>query len=220
MYYVYLLRDGGVPFYVGKGTKDRMYHHAWQARKKARNLPVHNKIRKMWREGRDIEYEIVSRTEDDSEAFAIERRLIAEIGRRDRGVGSLMNLTDGGEGVSGYEWTSEHRANLSKAIRKAIAEGRFTPGGEGFTRDAAYKKKMSLALRRHHREHPWSDDERREWSVQMRKRLVGGKRVLSDDARRRMSEAAQRGNANRKPSTYRKISQGVRESWQRRHNAS
>lgn len=95
-FYVYVLvRPNGKPFYVGKGTRNRMYKHDTEARKgcECRKCRV---IRKIWRNGGEIVRYTVIATDDEQEAFAAERETIAFFGRE-----NLCNLTDGGEGTSG-----------------------------------------------------------------------------------------------------------------------
>ena len=46
-YYVYIFKHKDMPFYVGKGTSNRMYRHRQDAIKKKINSPLHNKIRKI-----------------------------------------------------------------------------------------------------------------------------------------------------------------------------
>lgn len=92
-FYVYaLVDDTGSPFYIGKGTRDRMLHHRGEA-KRGHNCHKCNKIRKMWQEGRDYHAIKVFHTDDEKLALDKECELIAEIGSF-----RLCNLTGGGEG--------------------------------------------------------------------------------------------------------------------------
>ena len=95
-YYVYLyLREDGTPYYVGKGRNKRAFQN-WGRRMK----PPSDKSR--------IVFHSENLTED--QAFALEKELIAQYGRKDKGTGILRNLTDGGEGASGYVHSDEAKA--------------------------------------------------------------------------------------------------------------
>lgn len=98
MFYSYLYIDPRTnkPFYVGKGKEDRCFQHLYR---KDHCEFVH-KIRKMISENVEP---IIHRIECSSEeaAFDLECGLIKVIGRKDKGKGPLLNLTDGGEGTSG-----------------------------------------------------------------------------------------------------------------------
>ena len=94
-YYVYIhksKKDGRI-FYVGKGHGNRYISHT------DRNYNW-NKIVK--EEG--FISEIVKYTDSEILAYEEEIRLIAEIGRKDLGLGDLVNLSNGGEGNSGLKW--------------------------------------------------------------------------------------------------------------------
>lgn len=94
-YYVYFhisKKDGRV-FYVGKGTGNRCLS------KYDRNF--------YWKKIVNEEgyiCEIVKFTESEEEAYLEEIKLIKEIGRADLGLGTLINLTDGGDGGLGLKW--------------------------------------------------------------------------------------------------------------------
>ena len=52
------------------------------------------------------------------EACQIEQYLIKYYGRKDLGLGSLINMTDGGEGTCGYTHTKERNEKMSKLCKK------------------------------------------------------------------------------------------------------
>jgi hypothetical protein len=130
---VYVLaRPNDVPFYVGKGKKrknkeQRVLDHEHEARK-GHKCHKCNIIRKIWRDGGEVQRYIVFTTDDESEAFAYEIALIELYGRA-----NLANLTDGGEGTSGAVLPANTRAKHS-AIRTAKWQ------------DAAYREKMLAHL--------------------------------------------------------------------------
>lgn len=116
-FYVYVLsRPDRTPFYVGKGHHDRIAVHERAAR---RGHTCHrcNIIRKIWREGGEVQRSIVLTTTDEQEAFEHERKLIATIGRK-----NLCNLTDGGEGSSNP--APDVRARRRAASKRIFAEHR------------------------------------------------------------------------------------------------
>jgi len=98
-FYVYVyLREDGSPYYVGKGTGNR----AWK--KSGRQVPPPTDSSRIV---------IVKETLTETEAFSEEMRLITFYGRKDNGTGILRNLTDGGEGTSGYKRSQETRDKMS-----------------------------------------------------------------------------------------------------------
>jgi hypothetical protein len=106
-FYTYLwLREDGTPYYVGKGTGKRAFND-----RKNHRFPPPPKDRILLQE-----------FPDEESAFIAEAFLIALYGREDLGEGTLLNLTDGGEGCSGRPgfWkgktlSEEHRKSLSIA---------------------------------------------------------------------------------------------------------
>lgn len=103
IYYVYAyLREDLTPYYIGKGKGKR----AWSKGKN--HIPPKNK---------DL-IQIIAHKLFEYEAHLFEKKLIALYGRKSNGTGILRNLTDGGEGNSGYVMSNETKKKIS-IIRKA-----------------------------------------------------------------------------------------------------
>ena len=114
-FYVYIYYTNSIPFYVGKGCNGRVYQHLYG---KGRNKHLVNKIRKIQKEtGKDPEIRFFMTNISESLAFDLERYLIRFFGRKDKGLGPLLNLTDGGDGVSGYICTEDDRRGRSERAR-------------------------------------------------------------------------------------------------------
>lgn len=118
-FYVYVYYDtNGIPFYVGKGHGDRAYSHLKNARNwktKDRNALKLQTIRKILDQGQTPSIKFVEINLTESEAKDLERELIKQYGRQNNNTGTLTNLTDGGEGKSGYCHTAASKLKISKA---------------------------------------------------------------------------------------------------------
>ena len=125
-YFVYIhQRPDGTPFYVGKGTRVRAY--AFTAPR--RNPHYKNIIAKYGRDNIKVELiECVS----EADAFAKEIETIAAF--RNQGV-ALVNMTEGGEGTSGFSQPDSVKKAVAEANRKRIITDelrrRISEGGKG-----------------------------------------------------------------------------------------
>jgi hypothetical protein len=114
-FYVYLLgHPNGIPFYVGKGKKDRVFCHEANAINTHHKSYKLNTIRALHKGKLPVYYYIDSFHSSEAEAHSRERFLIQSIGRHDLKTGPLTNLTDGGEGASNpsEESRQKHRDTL------------------------------------------------------------------------------------------------------------
>lgn len=114
-YYIYILLDQrhvGLwkyknlefkykPFYIGKGCGRRLKGHFYESVLRA-NTPKNNTIKKIKNELGElpIHYRIFENL-SEKKAFELEKKLIKHFGKLNDG-GILTNMTDGGEGHSGY----------------------------------------------------------------------------------------------------------------------
>lgn len=132
-FYVYghYTADTGEVFYIGKGKGIR-YKEKSKLRRSKFWQNVVNK--------HGLVVRIIKENLSEEEAFELERKLIRQYGKRHNGTGCLVNLTDGGEGTSGY---SRDNVVISSETRKKISEaltGRPKPN-----RSLSHRKNLSRA---------------------------------------------------------------------------
>ena len=119
-FYVYVYRDprpgkGKVPIYVGKGKGTRSDIHLFPSKNPGRTL---NRIIAKCRVlGLKPIVRIGAYFDNEKDALKHEMTLIALYGRRDLGAGTLCNLTDGGEGTSGWVPSKRVRQAISARVR-------------------------------------------------------------------------------------------------------
>lgn len=114
-FYIYTLcYPNAVPFYVGKGVRNRYKCHF----KPSKISFVKNIINKIHRAGKEVLIRIVFKSSNENKVFDKEKAFIKKYGRRDDNTGILCNLTDGGEGVAGWKVTDKWRDSQS-FIKKA-----------------------------------------------------------------------------------------------------
>jgi group I intron endonuclease len=108
-WYVYRHRrvDSNKIFYIGIG-KTKNFYRAFSK----------NQRSNWWKSVINVteyEVEILAKNLDKIEACELEIFLIQEYGRKDLGLGNLVNMTDGGDGASGRPHTKESREKISSA---------------------------------------------------------------------------------------------------------
>lgn len=113
--YAFFRPWNGEPFYIGKGKGRRIDRHE-RSSKSHRNKHFRSIFSKAARLGLIVPRAIIRDGLKEKEAFELEVALIQIIGRRANG-GPLVNLTDGGEGVSGYQVTASDRKKISEGLR-------------------------------------------------------------------------------------------------------
>ncbi len=192
-YYVYhYLREDGTPYYVGKGKADRAY--------KPHNVPVPPADRIIF----------VARDLTESQALQLEIENIAFYGRKDNNTGILRNLTNGGEGASGFvhneqtkntmrliktgksrkPFSESHIANMKKAQsnRSDETKARMSEARKGKSKTQEHRNKISIANKQR--------IVTRETKDKIRKANTG--KILSEDTKEKLRIAANKRWAERK----------------------
>lgn len=127
-FYTYLwLREDGTPYYVGKGTGSRAF-----SRDQHIQIPP-----------KDKSYILIQEFLTEQESFEAEKFLINFYGRKDLGTGCLRNLTEGGDGSSGYKHTSEAIQKIKENVRKQVHP--YNKGRLGQKMSDEHKRKISEA---------------------------------------------------------------------------
>jgi len=101
------------PFYIGKGKDSRYISHLRNYKLKKNDSFLSRKINKILKNGCSPYITKLYENLTEKEAHSIEIELIDIIGRRCVGKGSLVNITCGGEGISGFKHSDETREKMS-----------------------------------------------------------------------------------------------------------
>jgi hypothetical protein len=107
--YHHVRLDTNEVFYVGIGDSDRPYSYD------SRNPHWHHIVEKV-----GYKVIIVENNIKWNDACKWEISEIKRIGRRDLGLGPLVNMTDGGEGTQGVVITEQRKKNVSEGTKKAM----------------------------------------------------------------------------------------------------
>lgn len=102
------------PIYVGKGSGNRVQHHA--TRKE--NVQLNNRLTKIQASGLTPVYKIIQNGLTDAESLSLERKLVACIGKKISCTGPLLNKVEGGGGLTGHTFSAEHRRKLSQRAKE------------------------------------------------------------------------------------------------------
>jgi len=104
VYYTYAyLREDRTPYYIGKGSGNRAHS------------PKNRAVRFPSDSSRIL---ILKKNLTEEEAFRHECYMIYVFGRKNNNTGILRNLTDGGEGPSGYRHSDECRQKIKEAMNR------------------------------------------------------------------------------------------------------
>lgn len=133
--YIHTYKDSNLPFYIGKGKGNRYMSKA--SRSKWWNKVVNK---------HGFNASILATWETEKEAFEHEKFLISCL--KDMGY-SLVNVTDGGEGTSGWKPDLEWRKKRSEYAKKHFASG-FNPMNSP---EARLKKSLTTTGKKHSEEH-------------------------------------------------------------------
>lgn len=139
------------PFYIGKGHGKRIYESKCECQSNSFKYKKIQKLKRSNLKPLTLKY-IENLTEKES--FDLEINMIKTIGRRDKKLGPLTNLTDGGEGHYGYICSEElktiRRKNqtgkrLSEKSKKKISVSKkgYKNPNYGKTLSEEVKKKIS-----------------------------------------------------------------------------
>lgn len=185
-YYVYaFVRKDGSPYYIGKGSGDRI--NTKRSNSRAKLPPKNQRV-------------FIERNLTEVGALAIERRLIRFHGRKDFEEGGVLyNTTLGGEGVSGLKHTEETRKKMSvshtgkKCPKSKEHREKISKSLKGRKRDPNIlseegRKKISDAKKAYWED--WHKNNTKKIFVYERKGRARQSAMMSDVAKKRNTEQA------------------------------
>lgn len=141
------------PFYIGKGSEKRIYDHLsinnLNNNKNKHKINTIKKILKVCSKNEYKKHYIIKIEENLSEILVNEREkyYISKIGRKNLKIGPLVNLTDGGEGTSGYITKKETKEKLSKIFKGRFAGKNHPMYGKIGSLNPKFGKRLSEELK-------------------------------------------------------------------------
>ena len=180
IFYVYFLfRETGHIIWVGKGKHTRI---DWCLGPFKKNSRINNVLKKTLQSLGDIPRLIIADGLTEKEAFDLEIHYICTIGRYPNGP--LLNLTNGGEGTSGYIMGPDSRRLVSEAQKALPIERRRKSIDASHTPEAIAKTSATLTG------HPVSDKTREKIRISLKNKPSIRKGVLISAETRRAIDAA------------------------------
>ena len=220
-FYVYVYLDprpgkGLQPIYVGKGTVDldRASYH-WERR--CVNPFLQSVLDKIRAAGLVPQITVAAYMDEEEDAFAMERDLIAQYGRRDLRTGSLCNLTGGGQGTAGLKYSEERlrkkREQCSTPEWKALMSKLAT---ENWT-SAQYREKTLNARRPRERDPAYRARLRaailKSRTEQVRNKISVAMRINWESDAYRAKQSASRAEAHARPEEKKRKSEATKRLW-------
>lgn len=204
MPYVYrhIRLDKNEPFYIGIGS-DKKYKRAFE--KTRRNKMWYDVINKT-----DYEVDILIDGLSWEQACEKEKEFIKLYGRKDINNGSLVNMTDGGDGTNGMIMSEEWRKNKSNSLKgnkyaKNLKHSnefieKFTNSlkGNKYALGLKHSEKTKLKISNANKGRIVSDEYKKKLSERMKGNTYNKGKKLSEETKLKMSEAKKRYWENRK----------------------
>lgn len=145
-FYVYIYEDEkSLPIYVGRGKGKRLYDHLKIVKSRKKPHPFYHKLKKILANGFKPKIYKVKENLSVNQANDLEIKLIKKIGRKDLKKGSLLNLSDGGDGL--LNMTQRHRNIIRKRHKGKInskqTRKKMSLAKKGIKKSTAHRKKLS-----------------------------------------------------------------------------
>lgn len=215
IYYCYILFDWfGIPRWVGKGKGSRDLDH--ERKSDSSNRLKNEFIEQTWLIFGEIPKIRVRENIIEKEALETEVALIKAIGRFPNGP--LVNMTDGGDGTSGYKFTdmikaiigeknARHYAELSKEERSERARQRELNKSEEQRSEAGRKRHSHKTPEQHS-----ASVSKRNKNMAPAKRRAAAQRGADGQSKEKKSDNARKANASRTPEKRKAISKIANDS--------